>query len=230
MCHYGNCLHQKVDPSWEVRLVGIELHPGYKGISGYCYHYWILGAIFMGCVDACLKKKKGRFLGEAGAGYLPSGSNKVKVSRWWSGLLVNCCVWVLIVGSVCVEICRSWAHWESRVRCEGSCGRNLTAREPQWKQNGLPSMVDIMQMVLTKSHRARGASHQSAFVGVCLTISHTCLPCLPSRWPSPCVLWFKFDGEYMQFYEMGMEFKDKIMLHCLWGVISQQGFTPRIRY
>ena len=103
---YGNCLHQKVDPSWEVRLVGIELHTGCKGISGYCYHCWILGAIFMGCVDACLKKKKGIVLGKAGAVYLPSESNKVEVWRWWSGLLVNCCVWVLIVGSVCVEICR----------------------------------------------------------------------------------------------------------------------------
>ena len=41
----------------------------------------------MGCIDICLEKKKGRFWGEADDGYLPSGSNKVKVWRCWSGLL-----------------------------------------------------------------------------------------------------------------------------------------------
>ena len=84
---YGNCLYQKVDPSWEVRLPGIGFLTGCKGVSGYCYHCWILGAIFMGCIDICLEKKKGRFWGEADDGYLPSGSNKVKVWRCWSGLL-----------------------------------------------------------------------------------------------------------------------------------------------
>ena len=34
----------------------------------------------------------------------------------------------------------------------------------------------------------RGASNQPAFMGNCLTISHTCFPCLPSRWVSTCVL------------------------------------------
>ena len=33
----------------------------------------------MGCADACIEKKKGRFWGEIDGGYLPSGSNKVKV-------------------------------------------------------------------------------------------------------------------------------------------------------
>ena len=33
----------------------------------------------MGCDDVCLEKKKGRFWGEAGANYLTSGSNEVKV-------------------------------------------------------------------------------------------------------------------------------------------------------
>ena len=33
----------------------------------------------MGCADACIEKKKGRFCGEIDGGYLPSGSNKVKV-------------------------------------------------------------------------------------------------------------------------------------------------------
>ena len=64
----------------------------------------------MGCVDICLEKKKGRFWGEAVAGYL---------WRQCSGLLVDCCGWVLILGSVCVEICRGCAHWESGTRCMG---------------------------------------------------------------------------------------------------------------
>ena len=46
---------------------------------------------------------------------------------------------------------------------------------------GLPSMVNIRQIVLAKSHIARGASHQPAFIGNCLTVSHTYLPCLPIR-------------------------------------------------
>ena len=69
------------------------------------------------------RKKKGRFWSEAGAGYLPSGSNKVKVWRRWSRLLVDCCGWELILGSACVEICRGWAQWESGVRCVGSWGQ-----------------------------------------------------------------------------------------------------------
>ena len=64
---------------------------------------------------------------------------------------MDCCSLVLILGSACVEICRGWGHWESRVRCVGSKGRNLTAREAPWEQNGLPSMVNIMQIVSAKS-------------------------------------------------------------------------------
>ena len=77
----------------------------------------------MGCVDVCLKKKKWRFWGEAGAGYLASGSNKVKLWRQWSRLLVDCCNWVLILGGACVQICRGWAYRESGVRCVGSIAR-----------------------------------------------------------------------------------------------------------
>ena len=33
----------------------------------------------------------------------------------------------------------------------------------------------------------RGASHQPAFMGSCLTISHMCLPCWPSGRVRPCV-------------------------------------------
>ena len=44
-----------------------------------------------------------------------------------------------------------------------------------------------MQIDSTKSLSARVASHQPAFMSNCLTISHTCLHCLPSRRVSPCV-------------------------------------------
>ena len=53
-----------------------------------------------------MPREKGRRLqGDAGAGYLP-GSIKVKAweeQSWF--LLVDCCTWVVIIGSVCVEIC-----------------------------------------------------------------------------------------------------------------------------
>ena len=85
----------------------------------------------MDCVDVCLEIKKGSFWGEAGAGYLPSENNKVKVWESWRGfLLVDCCGWVVIFGSVFVEICWGGDHWESGTRCVGSWGQNLTTRKP----------------------------------------------------------------------------------------------------
>ena len=38
-----------------------------------------------------------------------------------------------------------------------------------------------------KSRSVRGGSHQTPFMSSCLTISHTCLPCLPSGRVSPSV-------------------------------------------
>ena len=46
-----------------------------------------------------------------------------------------------------------------------------------------------MLIASTKVWNERGASHQPAFINRCLTISHTCLPCLPSKWICPCVLY-----------------------------------------
>ena len=37
-----------------------------------------------------------------------------------------------------------------------------------------------MLIASAKSQSARGTSHQPASMNSCLTISHTCLPCLPS--------------------------------------------------
>ena len=55
-------------------------------------------SLWVAYVNVCLERKGGgRFWGEVGAGYLP-GSNK-------SGGRVDCCAYVVIVGSACVDIC-----------------------------------------------------------------------------------------------------------------------------
>ena len=48
------------------------------------------------------------------------------------------------------------------------------AREPPWEQNGLPPMFSIMQIPSAKCQSARGASHQSAFMGSCLLVTRVC--------------------------------------------------------
>ena len=85
----------------------------------------------------------------------------------------NCC-WVVILGSQCVKICQRLTCWERGVQCVDSfAGREefsvwvaragtWTTRETPWKQNGLPSMVNIMQIALAKSWSVSGASHQPA--------------------------------------------------------------------
>ena len=42
------------------------------------------------------------------------------------------------------------------------------------------SIFFFMLIASTKCRSVRGASHQPAFMSSCLTISHACLPCLPS--------------------------------------------------
>ena len=56
--------------------------------------------------------------------------------------------------------------------------------------SGFPCVVAAMEMLMAsaKSWRVRRASHQLVLVGSCLTISHTCLPCLPSGGVNPCVI------------------------------------------
>ena len=91
---YEHCLYQKVSSSWEVKLARIGLHTGCKGVSGYCYHCWILGATITGCVDLCLKKRR-----------VGSGVKQVliicleKVTRWkfGDGGVGSCC-WTVVVG------------------------------------------------------------------------------------------------------------------------------------
>ena len=48
-------------------------------------------------------------------------------------------------------------------------------------------MVNVTLIALAKSWSRRVVSHQLAFIVSCLTISHTCLLCLSSRWVSRCV-------------------------------------------
>ena len=58
-----------------------------------------------------------------------------------------------------------------------------------------------MLIASAKSRSVRGASHQTAFLGDCLTISHMCLPCLPGGgWASPCVLLLTFFSWWVWFY------------------------------
>ena len=42
-------------------------------------------------------------------------------------------------------------------------------------------MQRLVLTALAKSWNVNGASHQQAFMSNCLTISHTCLHCLPSE-------------------------------------------------
>ena len=60
-------------------------------------------------------------------------------------------------------------------------------REPPWKQDGLPPMVNIIWIALAESRSVRGASHQLIFMGDCLTICHMYLHCLSIEWVSFCV-------------------------------------------
>ena len=42
-------------------------------------------------------------------------------------------------------------------------------------------MINVILIASTKSWSVSGACHQPAFMSGCLTISHTCLTCLPSE-------------------------------------------------
>ena len=48
-------------------------------------------------------------------------------------------------------------------------------------------LFKFVEIALAKPQSARGASHQPAFMGSCLTISHMFLQCIHSGSVSPCV-------------------------------------------
>ena len=50
-----------------------------------------------------------------------------------------------------------------------------------WSDFEIPQSFIVVLIASAKSRSARGASHYPAFISGCLTISHTCLPCLPSE-------------------------------------------------
>ena len=62
-------------------------------------------------------------------------------------MLVGCCGWVMIL---CQRLCGDLLEigsFTKGVGCAGSQARRyLTARKPPWKQNGLPPIVNIMQI------------------------------------------------------------------------------------
>ena len=66
---------------------------------------------------------------------------------------------------------------------------------PPFKKSLIPSFpilffqtLNIVMLIASaKSQSAREASHQPAVMFSCLTISHTCLPCLPNGRVSHCV-------------------------------------------
>ena len=57
---------------------------------------------------------------------------------------------------------------------------NFLKTPQQWTcQRNIQSKI-LLLIASAKFWSARGASHQPAFMNSCLTIRHTCLPCLPS--------------------------------------------------
>ena len=65
------------------------------------------------------------------------------------------------------------------------------------------SLWRLIRLILERE----GTSHQPAFMDSCLTIIHTCLPCLPNRWVNPCFLsprlWLGWWWLYWRFFPHG---------------------------
>ena len=93
---WEDCPMETVGLSWEVRLAGIGLHTGCKGVSGYCYRCCVLGAIITGPVDVRLEKKKGRFWDEADAGYLLICLVEATSRKCGDGGAGSCC-WTIVI-------------------------------------------------------------------------------------------------------------------------------------
>ena len=79
------------------------------------------------------------------------------------GILVGTiCYWVVILGSGCVKICYRLACWERGVQCVGSWSRNLTPREPPWKQK-----CKLLQLLIASAKilERKGSISPSSFYG-----------------------------------------------------------------
>ena len=79
-----------------------------------------------------------------------------------------------------------------------------------------------MLIVSAKSWSARGGSHQPAFMSGCLTVSHACLPSLPSEttllfWRDLFVIGREVSCERWENHEPGRQER------CVTGVSWQEG-------
>ena len=77
------------------------------------------------------------------------------------------------------------SFWEKNI-----CKTKVNLMNYAWHKNRI---LGYMQIASIKSQRMRGVSHQPPFVGSCPTFSHTCLPCLSSRWVSLGILYPHYD-------------------------------------
>ena len=123
-------------------------------------HVTVLWKLSLSRGGSCLRGEVGwdrvaywktrRFSGEAGADYLPSGSNEVKVWRRWSGfLLLDCCGWVKILGSAWVEIFWGWTHWETELGVKAAGAGTWWPGSPHGSRMGyLPCLVSCRLLQL----------------------------------------------------------------------------------
>ena len=81
----------------------------------------------------------------------------------------------MVDDSLLVPVWR-WVHWQRRARCVASQGRYLTAREPPWKQNGLPPTVNIMKIAHGFFTSPQGLTYVFHFYS---HFPHSVLLCLP---------------------------------------------------
>ena len=80
---------------------------------------------------------------------------------------------------------------------------------------------EIIYIASAKSWSGRGASHQPAFMDSCLTISHTRLVCLPSRWVSPgCSLKSYWTELHMEFCQTSTT---ELFCESMWSVFRWLG-------
>ena len=99
-------------------------------------------------------------------------------------------------------------------------------------------MINVMLIASAKLWSARGASHQPTFMSNCLTISHTCVPCLPSGrtllFPSNLfvvgrvVIWKKWESSEMRRWERGEGSKLGRWERCMRMVKWQSGKGGKI--
>ena len=108
-------------------LTGIELYTGRKSVSDYYWKCRVIGTFFAGCIDVYLEKRRGDSEVKQELGTCLAEAVSWKYEGWRSRfLLVECCGWVVIIGSVCEEICWRLAHWER-------FGRVWEARADRWR-------------------------------------------------------------------------------------------------